>query len=135
MSATKPPAPRLQLLPALRTGFWRRWRPRGVWRRLLELPWVWVTLLVAPDSPQFATLGAAATGISVPSQWAPQVTYKPTMGPTPADFTQRFQAKYNLAQGYHAAGGYAAGLVLHIQCCSGHREPTAGRDGAARLLG
>jgi putative nucleotidyltransferase with HDIG domain len=45
MSATKPPAPRLQLLPALRTGSWRRWRPRGVWRRLLELPWVWVLLL------------------------------------------------------------------------------------------
>src|SRR5205807_3084447 len=47
MSATKPPATRLHLLPALRTGFWRRWRPRGLWRRLLERPWVWVTLLVA----------------------------------------------------------------------------------------
>jgi len=47
MSATKPPAPRIQLLPALRTGSWRRWRPRGVWRRLLELPWVWVLLLAA----------------------------------------------------------------------------------------
>jgi cyclic-di-AMP phosphodiesterase PgpH len=47
MSATKPPAPRLQLLPASRTGFWRRWWPRGAWRRLLELPWVWVTVLVA----------------------------------------------------------------------------------------
>jgi cyclic-di-AMP phosphodiesterase PgpH len=48
MSATKPPAPRLHLLPALRrTGAWRRWRPRGLWRRLLELPWVWVALLVA----------------------------------------------------------------------------------------
>ena len=47
MSATKPPTPRIHLLPALRTGFWRRWRPRGVWRRLLELPWVWVLLLAA----------------------------------------------------------------------------------------
>jgi branched-chain amino acid transport system substrate-binding protein len=72
----------------------------------------WVTLLVAPDSPQFASLGAAAQGISVPSQWAPQVTYKPDFGPTPADFTKRFQTKYNIAPGYHAAGGYAAGLLF-----------------------
>ena len=72
----------------------------------------WVTLLVAPDSPQFATLGAAAEGVSVGSQWAPQATYKPDFGPTPADFTKRFQAKYNIMPGYHAAGGYAAGLLL-----------------------
>lgn len=72
----------------------------------------WVTLLVAPDSPQFASLGGAAEGISVPSQWAPQVTYKPDFGPTPAEFAKRFQAKYNIAPGYHAAGGYAAGLLL-----------------------
>ena len=72
----------------------------------------WVTLLVAPDSPQFASLGAAAEGVSVGSQWAPQATYKPDFGPTPADFTKRFQAKYNIAPGYHAAGGYAAGLLL-----------------------
>ena len=72
----------------------------------------WVTLLVAPDSPQFASLAGAAQGISVPSQWAPQVTYKPDFGPTPAEFTKRFQAKYNIAPGYHAAGGYAGGLLL-----------------------
>jgi len=72
----------------------------------------WVTLLVAPDSPQFASLGGAAEGVSVGSQWAPQVTYKPDFGPTPADFAKRFQAKYNIAAGYHAAGGYAAGLLL-----------------------
>ena len=29
----------------------------------------WVALLVAPDSPKFASLGDAAVGISVPSQW------------------------------------------------------------------
>jgi len=72
----------------------------------------WLTLLVAPDSPQFASLGAAAQGISVPSQWAPQVTYKPDFGPTPAEFTKRFQAAFNIAPGYHAAGGYAGGLLL-----------------------
>ena len=42
----------------------------------------WVTLLVAPDSPKFAELGDAAVGISVPSQWEPQVTFKPDFGPT-----------------------------------------------------
>lgn len=72
----------------------------------------WVTLLVAPDSPQFASLGAAAQGISVPSQWAPQVTYKPDFGPTPAEFTKRFQARFNIAPGYHAAGGYGGGLLF-----------------------
>jgi branched-chain amino acid transport system substrate-binding protein len=73
----------------------------------------WATLLVAPDSPQFATLGSAAQGISVPSQWAPQVSYKPDFGPTPAEFTKRFQAKYNnMLPGYHAAGGYAGGLLF-----------------------
>jgi branched-chain amino acid transport system substrate-binding protein len=72
----------------------------------------WVTLLVAPDSPKFAQLGDAAVGISVPSQWEPQVTFKPDFGPTPAAFTKAFTDKYKIEPGYHAAGGYAAGLIL-----------------------
>ena len=72
----------------------------------------WVTLLVAPDSPKFAQLGDAADGISVPSQWEPQVTFKPDFGPTPAAFTKEFTEKFKIAPGYHAAGGYAAGLIL-----------------------
>lgn len=72
----------------------------------------WVTLLVAPDSPNFATLGDAAVGVSVPSQWEPQVTYKPDFGPTPAEFTKHFTERFKIAPGYHAAGGYAGGLVL-----------------------
>lgn len=72
----------------------------------------WVTLLVAPDSPNFATLGDAAVGISVPSQWMPQVTFKPDFGPTPAEFTALYTDKYRIEPGYHAAGGYAAGLIL-----------------------
>ena len=84
----------------------------------------WVTLLVAPDSPQFASLGAAAQGISVPSQWAPQVTYKPDFGPTPAEFTKRFEAAYKIAPGYHAAGGYAGGLLFqHAIEQSGSIDP------------
>jgi branched-chain amino acid transport system substrate-binding protein len=38
--------------------------------------------------------------------------FKPDFGPTAAEFTQKFQAKYNIEPGYHAAGGYAAGLLL-----------------------
>jgi len=72
----------------------------------------WVTLLVAPDSPNFATLGDSAVGVSVPSQWEPQVTFKPDFGPTAAEFTKTFTEKYKIEPGYHAAGGYSAGLIL-----------------------
>ncbi len=72
----------------------------------------WMTLLVAPDSPEFASLGPAAVGVSVPSQWAPQVTYKPDFGPTPAEFTKAFEEKFKIPPGYHAGGGYASGLIL-----------------------
>jgi branched-chain amino acid transport system substrate-binding protein len=72
----------------------------------------WVTLLVAPDTPKFAELGDAAVGITVPSQWAPQVTYKPDFGPTAQEFNKRFIDKYKIEAGYHAAGGYTAGLLL-----------------------
>jgi branched-chain amino acid transport system substrate-binding protein len=72
----------------------------------------WVTLLVAPDSPNFATLGDAAVGISVPSQWEPQVAYKPDFGPTAPQFTKQFTDKFKIEPGYHAAGGFAAGLIL-----------------------
>jgi branched-chain amino acid transport system substrate-binding protein len=72
----------------------------------------WVTLLVAPDSPKFAELGDAAVGISVPSQWAPQVAFKADFGPTAQEFDRRFTEKYKIGAGYHAAGGYAAGLIL-----------------------
>jgi branched-chain amino acid transport system substrate-binding protein len=72
----------------------------------------WVTLLVAPDTPKFAELGDAAVGISVPSQWAPQVSYKPDFGPTAPEFDKRFTDKNKIEAGYHAAGGYTAGLLL-----------------------
>ena len=48
----------------------------------------------------------------MPSQWEPQVSFKPDFGPTAADFSQRFHTKYGIEPGYHAAGGYAAGLIL-----------------------
>ena len=89
----------------------------------------WVTLLVAPDSPNFATLGEAAIGVSVPSQWEPQVSFKPDFGPTAAEFTERFQAKYAIEPGYHAAGGYTAGLILQ------HAIEQAGSLDQAKVAG
>jgi branched-chain amino acid transport system substrate-binding protein len=72
----------------------------------------WVTLLVAPDSPNFAMLGDAANGISAPSQWEPQMAINPDFGPTAAEFNKAFTEKYKIEPGYHGAGGYAAGLIL-----------------------
>ncbi|MDA8110319.1 MAG: amino acid ABC transporter substrate-binding protein [Betaproteobacteria bacterium] len=72
----------------------------------------WVSILVAPDSEKFKTLGAAANGITVPSQWEPQVKYKPQFGPSIAEFTSEYTLKYKDLPDYHAASGYQVGLLL-----------------------
>ncbi len=71
-----------------------------------------VTLLVAPDSPQWTELGEAALGVMVPSQWEPQTTFKAQYGPSGADFAKAYTAKYNAPPSYESAGGYASGLIL-----------------------
>jgi ABC-type branched-subunit amino acid transport system substrate-binding protein len=80
-----------------------------------------LALLVAPPELEFAELGEAALGVVGPSQWEPQANYTETAakdaglewyGPTVADFTKLYQDKYGEEPAYHAAGGYAAGLVL-----------------------
>jgi len=71
-----------------------------------------ITLLVAPDSPQWVELGDAGLGVMVPSQWEPQSTFKAQYGPSGADFAKAYTAKYNAPPSYESAGGYAAGLVL-----------------------
>ncbi|MGA8050741.1 MAG: amino acid ABC transporter substrate-binding protein [Burkholderiales bacterium] len=72
----------------------------------------WISILVAPDSEQFKTLGDAALGVTVPSQWEPQVKYKPVFGPTIAKFTEQFRSKFKEDPDYHAASGYVVGLLL-----------------------
>jgi branched-chain amino acid transport system substrate-binding protein len=72
----------------------------------------YVALLVAPDSPEFASLGPAAFGITVPSQWEIQATYKPQFGPTGAEFAKAFSAKFKSPPDYHSATGYAGGALL-----------------------
>src|SRR5689334_13163588 len=72
----------------------------------------YVAILVAPDSPKFATLGDAALGVMVPSQWEPQVKYKPDFGPTPEQFAKAALAKTKVEADYHTASGYITGLLL-----------------------
>lgn len=71
-----------------------------------------ITLLVAPDSPQWTELGDSGLGVSVPSQWEPQSEFKAQYGPSGADFNKAYSAKYNSPPSYESAGGYASGLVL-----------------------
>jgi branched-chain amino acid transport system substrate-binding protein len=93
-----------------------------------------VALLVAPPEPKFIEIGDAANGIIGPSQWEPLVKYSPESaaaanlpwyGPTVADFVSRYTSKYGEAPSYHAAGGYAAGVMLQKAI-----EETGGTDAA-----
>jgi ABC-type branched-subunit amino acid transport system substrate-binding protein len=80
-----------------------------------------VALLVAPPESNFAEIGDAAIGIIGPSQWETQESYAPETaqkvsipfyGPSSVDFTRDYKAAYGENPSYHAAGGYAAGLIL-----------------------
>jgi len=72
----------------------------------------WISILVAPADDKFVQLGAAAKGVTVPSQWELQVSYKPQFGPTTAEFANAFEATFHQKADYHAASGYTAGVVL-----------------------
>jgi len=77
-----------------------------------KVPLKMISLLVAPDSPQWGELGDAAIGVIVPSQWEPQTAFKAQYGPSGADFAKAYTAKYNAPPSYESAGGYASGLIL-----------------------
>ena len=72
----------------------------------------WVSILVAPGDDKFGTLGAPALGVTTGSQWEPSESYKPEFGPTAAEFIKRYRAKFNSDPDYHAASGYAGGMIL-----------------------
>jgi ABC-type branched-subunit amino acid transport system substrate-binding protein len=80
----------------------------------------YVALLVAPPEPTFAELGDAALGIIGPSQWEPLARYTPEgvegdqvwVGPSGEEFTAAYTDEFGEEPSYHAAGGYAAGLIL-----------------------
>ncbi|MBI4674126.1 MAG: amino acid ABC transporter substrate-binding protein [Chloroflexi bacterium] len=86
-----------------------------------KVPVKMIALLVAPADAKFTEIGAGAEGVIAPSQWETPVTYSPESakaanlpwyGPTVSAFVDGYKAKYNEAPSYHAAGGYAAGLLL-----------------------
>jgi branched-chain amino acid transport system substrate-binding protein len=72
----------------------------------------WISILVAPADDKFGELGSAAMGVTVPSQWELQVSYKPQFGPTAAEFAKAFQDKFHAKADYHAASGYTSGAIL-----------------------
>jgi branched-chain amino acid transport system substrate-binding protein len=51
-------------------------------------------------------------GVTAPSQWEVQVSYKPDFGPTTPDFIKAYKDKYNAQPDYHAAAGYTQGSIL-----------------------
>lgn len=80
-----------------------------------------VSLLVAPADSKFPELGDAALGVSTSSQWELKATHTEEeatalgiewYGPSGDDFATAYEAAYGDKPTYHAAGGYAAGLVL-----------------------
>lgn len=85
------------------------------------LPLKALVLLVAPPDLKFAELEEAAVGVIGPSQWEPKAHYMPQSavttklewyGLTGDEFVAQYEAEYGEEPSYHAAGGYAAGLVL-----------------------
>jgi branched-chain amino acid transport system substrate-binding protein len=95
----------------------------------------YLALLVAPPELDFAELGEAALGVVGPSQWEPQANYTEAAaqaaglewyGPGVGDFAGAYEAKYGEEPGYHAAGGYAAGLILQRAIeAAGSTDPEA----------
>ena len=80
-----------------------------------------ITLLVAPADSKFPELGDAALGVSTSSQWELAATHtkeeaaalgKEWFGPSGQEFADAYKAAYTDGPTYHAAGGYAAGLIL-----------------------
>ena len=72
----------------------------------------YMALLIAPTDAAFANLGEAAFGVVGASQWEPRAKFQTTFGPSVTEFNQAYQAAYSDEPTYHAAGGYAAGLIL-----------------------
>jgi len=80
-----------------------------------------IALLVAAPDSKFSELGDAALGVTGPSQWEGKATHTEEeanalgiawFGPSGDDFAAAYQAAYDSAPTYHAAGGYTAGLLL-----------------------
>ena len=92
---------------------------RQIYERKVGLKFI--SLLVAPADSKFPELGDAAIGVATSSQWELKATHTAEeaaaqgiewYGPSGADFAAAYQTAYGDPPTYHAAGGYAAGLLL-----------------------
>ncbi|WP_457570157.1 amino acid ABC transporter substrate-binding protein [Desulfurobacterium sp.] len=79
-----------------------------------------LSILVAPALPEFSEIGKAALYVTGPSQWESKVKFSKETTPSgyeffgisAAQFVKEYKDAYGNVPGYHAAGGYTAGLVL-----------------------
>ncbi|WP_456397596.1 amino acid ABC transporter substrate-binding protein [Desulfurobacterium sp.] len=79
-----------------------------------------LSILVAPALPEFSEIGKAALYVTGPSQWESKVKFSKETTPSgyeffgipAAQFVKEYRDAYGNVPGYHAAGGYTAGLVL-----------------------
>ncbi len=85
----------------------------------------WVSILVAPADDKFGELGPAALGVTVPSQWEAQVSYKPDFGPTTRGICQGIPGKIQ------CQGGLSCGGRLYRR----HDPATRYRTGQLRRSG
>jgi branched-chain amino acid transport system substrate-binding protein len=92
---------------------------RALYERNIGLKFAY--LLVAPADTKFPELGDAALGIATSSQWELAATFTEEQataegvewfGPSGEEFAAAYEAAFGDPPTYHAAGGYAAGLVL-----------------------
>lgn len=92
---------------------------RALYDRKIGLKFVY--LLVAPADTKFPELGDAALGVATSSQWELAATHTEEeaanlgvewYGPSGEEFAGAYEAAYGDPPTYHAAGGYAAGLLL-----------------------
>ena len=74
----------------------------------------WLTLLVAPAATNSQLSVLAALGVTVPSQWEIQATYKPhaRLDRPRSEFAKAFEEKFKVAADYHAASGLCGGRVF-----------------------
>ena len=86
-----------------------------------KVPLKMITLLVAPDSPQWAELGDAAVGVMVPSQWEPQI------GLQGAIWTERRRFRQSLHREIQHSAQLRIGGRLRLGSDSATRHRTGGQ--------
>jgi branched-chain amino acid transport system substrate-binding protein len=94
-----------------------------------------LTALVAASIERFReALGEHADGLCGPSQWEPTLRGRPDLGPTSAQFSAAFRARFGAEPDYPAAQAYAAGLIAaHCAEAAGSLENDALWQAAVRL--